>query len=163
MNLDSVSNASALAFTFTESPVFIRPYESDDSSYPSANTTYDGALQLPSPLPKGHWTQPSGALRGGFRYLTITSTSTGSVTISNVTCDISFMPHVENMRDYSGYFRALDPVFHDENFLTKVSIPVEPLYKSILTRLYWIDLVCRRVHCPNQHCTAEHRQTSSLR
>lgn len=30
------------------------------------------------------------------------------------------MPHVDDMRAYSGYFYASDPVFHDPDFLTKV-------------------------------------------
>jgi len=52
--------------------------------------------------------------------LTIVSTAVSSVSISNVSCTISFMPHVANMRDYSGYFYASDPVFHDKDFLTKI-------------------------------------------
>lgn len=121
-NFDTVTSSSAVALTFTESPSFIRPLYSDDSSYPSANTTFDGALQIPSPLTQGFWQQPSGSLRGGFRYMTIHSTANSPVSISNVTCTISFMPHVEYMRNYTGYFYASDPVFHDRDFLTKVIV-----------------------------------------
>ena len=120
MTFNNVSPSSSLALSFTESPMFISPLTSDDSSYPAPNMSYDGVLHLESPLQEGFWTQPSATLRGGFRYLTLVSTSDASVTVSNVSCAISFMPHVENMREYSGYFFATDPVFHDKDFLTKV-------------------------------------------
>ncbi|KAI0684564.1 glycoside hydrolase family 78 protein [Cytidiella melzeri] len=120
MNIDPSSSLASLALSFTESPMFISPFTSDDSSYPAPNMSYDGILHLTTPLQKAHWTQPAPSLRGGFRYLTVVSTSTSAVSISNVTCSISFMPHVENMRDYSGYFYASDPGFHDQDFLTKI-------------------------------------------
>ena len=122
MYFDNVSISSAISLAFTESPVFIRPYASDDSSYPDASTTYDGVLSVPAPIPTGFWTQPVIPLRGGFRYLTIASTSDFSVTISNVSCEISFMPHVEDMTQYAGYFYAPDPDDVDENFLTRVGV-----------------------------------------
>ncbi|CCM00985.1 uncharacterized protein FIBRA_03033 [Fibroporia radiculosa] len=31
------------------------------------------------------------------------------------------MPHVKNLRNYSGYFYTIDPFFSDENFLTKLN------------------------------------------
>ncbi|KII85113.1 glycoside hydrolase family 78 protein [Plicaturopsis crispa FD-325 SS-3] len=117
---DAVSSTSAVSLSFTESPSFVRPYASDDSTYPEYTTTYDGVLNVPAPLSPGKWTQPAYALRGGFRYLTIVSTSDVSVTISNITCAISFMPHVDDLRAYTGYFYAADPNFPDKNFLTKL-------------------------------------------
>ncbi|KAH9943643.1 Six-hairpin glycosidase [Amylocystis lapponica] len=120
LSFDAVSPSSAVALSFTESPLFINPVTSDDSSHPSANMSYDGVLDLLSPIAVGHWTQPSARLRGGFRYLTIVSTSDSPVTISNVTCKLSFMPHVEDLRNYSGYFYASDPEFYDKAFLTKI-------------------------------------------
>lgn len=159
--IDSVSGTSNVALTFTESPVFVGPLYSDDSSYPSANTSYDGALQLATPLKKGHWTQPPATLRGGFRYLTIASKSSASVTISNVTCAISFMPHVENMRDYSGYFYARDPIFHDPDFLTKASFFLSQKLRSGQLTIT-TDLVCWRVHGANKYSAARFRQTGPL-
>ncbi|KAI0084355.1 Six-hairpin glycosidase, partial [Irpex rosettiformis] len=120
MDIHPVASSAGLAFSFTESPEFISPFTSDDSAMSALNMSYDGILHLPNPLPKGFWTQPSPTLRGGFRYLTIVSTSTGAVSISNITCAISFMPHVDNLRDYSGYFYSTDPEFHDKDFLTKI-------------------------------------------
>ena len=113
-----------MALSFTESPMFISPLTSDDSSYPSPNMSYDGVLNLEAPVQAGFWTQPSDRLRGGFRYLTLVSTSDGPITVSNISCEISFMPHVPDMRNYSGYFFASDPVFHDKDFLTKVRFTI---------------------------------------
>ena len=120
MNFDKVTDTSAIALSFTESPVFISPVTSDDSTYPTANQSYDGVEHVSAPLRTGLWTQPAERLRGGYRYLTIVSTSDDPVTVSNVSCAISFAPHISDLRDYSGYFYASDPVFHDKNFLTKV-------------------------------------------
>lgn len=120
LNFDSATSTSSIALAFTESPEFIRPYASDDSANPSASTTYDGVLQVPSPLTTGYWIQPPERMRGGFRYLTVSSTSNGPVTISNISCTISFMPHVENLRSYDGYFYASDPGYDDPDFLTKI-------------------------------------------
>ena len=120
LNFDNVSEDSAISLAFTESPLFISPFLSDDSSYPSANMSYDGVLQVPAPLSAGYWTQPRAQLRGGYRFLTIASTSSSAVSISNISCEISFMPHFGDMRDYSGYFYSSDPEFVDQNFLTRV-------------------------------------------
>ncbi|PCH42961.1 glycoside hydrolase family 78 protein [Wolfiporia cocos MD-104 SS10] len=120
LNFDNVSSSSSIALSFTESPLFISPRTSDDSVLPTANMSYDGVLNIAAPLEIGHWTMPTARLRGGFRYLTIVSTSDDSVTISNVSCAITFMPHVDNLREYSGYFYASDPVYWDSNFLIKI-------------------------------------------
>ncbi|XP_006455643.1 hypothetical protein AGABI2DRAFT_210102 [Agaricus bisporus var. bisporus H97] len=120
LNIDSAPAGSALALSFTESSQFIRPTSSDDSSFPSENTTYDGILQVQTPLKTGLWEQPSASLRGGFRYLTLVSNSKSPLTLSNVTCTISFMPHFQDLRAYTGYFSAKHPTFHDEDFLTKL-------------------------------------------
>ncbi|KAF8493309.1 Six-hairpin glycosidase [Gautieria morchelliformis] len=96
---------ATLSLGFTESPLFIGPI-SDDSSFPSANQSYDGTLALPSPLPSGAWSMPTEKLRGGFRYLTIASSSMSSVSVSNVSVAIEFMPHWDDLRAYTGYFYA---------------------------------------------------------
>ncbi|KAF7789127.1 hypothetical protein EIP86_000062 [Pleurotus ostreatoroseus] len=85
--------------------------------------SYDGVLNLERPLKRGLWTQPAAMLRGGFRYLTVVSTAPGVITISNISVAISFAPHFADLRNYSGYFFAKDPVFHDPNFLIKVRSP----------------------------------------
>jgi hypothetical protein len=122
ISLDFLKPASsaAISLSFTESPLFISPTTSDDSTLPVSSGDYDGVLRVPSPIPSGHWTQPAYTLRGGFRYLTVVSNSSESITISNISCEISFMPHMNDLREYQGYFYAVDPVHDDKDFLTKV-------------------------------------------
>ena len=120
MNLNPASDASSFSLAFSESPLFVRPFASDDSTYPQENTTYDGVEPVSGPLTSGLWTQPSRWLRGGFRYLTIVSNSDDALTISNVTCAIEFSPNSENLRDYAGYFSTKDSGSEDEDFLTKL-------------------------------------------
>ncbi|KJA26502.1 glycoside hydrolase family 78 protein [Hypholoma sublateritium FD-334 SS-4] len=119
LTIDAPSPAAALALSFTESPAFIRPNASDDSSFPAQNTTFDGVLRVDAPLASGRWTQPTYSLRGGFRYLTLVA-SGGEVTLADVSCAINFMPHVTDLRAYEGYFYALDEGAQDVDLLTKV-------------------------------------------
>ncbi|KAK0451165.1 Six-hairpin glycosidase [Desarmillaria tabescens] len=109
LNFDVVDNTSSVSLSFTESPAFVSPLTSDDTSDPTPDMDYDGVFTISAPLPKGYWTQPSYSLRGGFRYLTIASHSETTLEISNVSCAISFMPHVDDLRAYTGYFYASDP------------------------------------------------------
>ncbi|EIM84461.1 glycoside hydrolase family 78 protein [Stereum hirsutum FP-91666 SS1] len=131
LNFDNTTSTSSIALSFTESPLFINPLQSDDSTYPSANMSYDGVLSVPAPLSTGPWTQPPSRLRGGFRFLTIslTDTSNASISISNISCAISFMPHYDDLRNYTGYFYAKDTLgskfgyggeVGDVDFLSKV-------------------------------------------
>ncbi|PPQ92306.1 LOW QUALITY PROTEIN: hypothetical protein CVT25_008597 [Psilocybe cyanescens] len=120
LNSNNIPTKLSFSLSFTESPSFIRPSTSDDSSFPSANTTYDGVLRVDIPAKTGYWTQPASSLRGGFRYSTIVSNSASTITLSNVSCAISFVPHLEDMRDYSGCFYAKDPLSKDADFLTKL-------------------------------------------
>ncbi|KAF8894897.1 Six-hairpin glycosidase [Gymnopilus junonius] len=119
LNLNNAPLASTFSLSFTESPLFIRPTASDDSSYPTSNTTYDGVLRITVPAYTSYWIQPSATLRGGYRYLTIVSNSASPLIISNISCAISFVPHLDDMRAYAGYFYATDPLSKDANFLTK--------------------------------------------
>ena len=75
INFDAVSPTSGVALSFTESPMFINPLASDDPAMSAINNTYDGVENILTPLETGLWTQPESRLRGGFRYLTIVSTS----------------------------------------------------------------------------------------
>lgn len=118
-NLNNPTLASSFSLSFTESPLFIRPTASDDSSLSAPNTTYDGVLQVAVAANTSYWTQPSATLRGGYRYLTIVSNSANTLTISNISCAISFVPHLDDMRAYAGYFYAMDPLSKDTDFLTK--------------------------------------------
>ncbi|KAL0948873.1 hypothetical protein HGRIS_008991 [Hohenbuehelia grisea] len=119
-NIDKLTPRSALSLSFTESPEFISPLKSDDSCRAVSTMDADGAESLPAPLTPGLFTQGVGDQRGGFRFLTITSNSNDPVTISKISLKITFMPHFDDLRDYTGYFSAQTSGFHDPNFLTKL-------------------------------------------
>ncbi|KAI0312129.1 Six-hairpin glycosidase [Amylostereum chailletii] len=119
-NFENVTSSSAVSLSFSESALFARPFSSDNSGLANANTTVDGVEPVLAPLAAGFWTQPAEWLRGGFRYLTIVSNADDPVTISNVSCTITFMPHFDSLRNYSGYFSTQDPGSEDEDFLTKL-------------------------------------------
>ncbi|KZV84660.1 glycoside hydrolase family 78 protein [Exidia glandulosa HHB12029] len=120
LNFDTVTPASSVNLAFTESSVFVRPDASDDGTQCTESMKYDGVFNIPAPLPSGPWTLPRASMRGGFRFLTIVSASDDPVTISNVSCSITFMPHVENLRDYAGYFYTNDSLSADADLLTKI-------------------------------------------
>ncbi|KAI0075162.1 glycoside hydrolase family 78 protein [Panus rudis PR-1116 ss-1] len=120
LHLDEVTAKSAFALSFTESALFISAQTSDDSASSAVNMSYDGALHAHTPLQRGLWAQPRSTQRGGFRFLTIVSKSEAPITFSNLSCALTFMPHVEDLRAYSGYFFAKDPSHHDAYFLTKI-------------------------------------------
>lgn len=120
LNVQPSSNESTFSLSFAESRMFVSPLTSDDSNAQSPNMSFDGVLPVAAPLTGGFWTMPTPRLRGGFRFLTIVSNSNASVSFSNVSVALSFSPNTANLRDYSGYFHAKDPVFHDEDFLTKI-------------------------------------------
>ncbi|KAK0241594.1 glycoside hydrolase family 78 protein [Armillaria nabsnona] len=102
--VDAASENTSLALSFSESPLFISPHQSDDSCHYSLSMNGDGAQIIPLPAPSGK--------RGGFRYLTIATTTDNLVSISDVLVDITFMPHWNDLRAYS--------VFDDPDFLTKL-------------------------------------------
>ncbi|KAJ7722663.1 glycoside hydrolase family 78 protein [Mycena maculata] len=120
MTINDATPLSQFSFSFTESPEFISPNTSDDSCQVSATENSDGVQSFRAPLAKGLLTQTIGQQRGGFRYLTIVSNSADPLTISNITLALTFMPHWDDLRAYSGYFFAPDPGFHDVDFLTKL-------------------------------------------
>ncbi|TFK45478.1 glycoside hydrolase family 78 protein [Heliocybe sulcata] len=120
LNVDNATSNSAFSLSFTESPLFISPTESDDTVYTCALENCDGVEAVPAPLTIGTFTQPIERLRGGFRYLTVVSNSEDFLAISNISVAITFAPHIDDLRNYTGYFYAKDPQYEDADFLTKL-------------------------------------------
>ncbi|RDW76790.1 uncharacterized protein DSM5745_06782 [Aspergillus mulundensis] len=63
----------------------------------------------------GTYTMPRAKLRGGFRYLTLFlpySASNSTLTITNVTLELSFQPTWSNLRAYQGYFDSSDSLLN---------------------------------------------------
>ncbi|PFH47431.1 glycoside hydrolase family 78 protein [Amanita thiersii Skay4041] len=147
LNIDQVSDSSTLALSFAESSLFINPLRSDDSCISIASLDSDGVQTLPTPLTVGRFTQTLGEQRGGFRYLTIVSNSAAPVAISDVSVHLTFMPHWDDLRAYTGYFFTRDPNFHDPLFLTKL------WYAGAYTvQTNTIDVhQARQIPCPAPH------------
>ncbi|KAG6901133.1 hypothetical protein C0995_016691 [Termitomyces sp. Mi166 len=120
LTINKASPQSSLSLSFTESSEFVDPFHSDDSCRAVPTMDSDGTQTLPFPLSPGIFTQTIGEQRGGFKYLTIVSNDNGPLTISNVSVHTTWMPHWDDLRAYTGYFFAHDPVFRDPGFLTKL-------------------------------------------
>lgn len=121
VNILNATSNSSFSFAFTESPLFINSTESDDSVQFLSSMNADGVASVSAPLTEGPYTLPAALLRGGFRYVTLASTSDDPLTISNVTCNITFMPQWDDLAAYTGYFSAQDTSgYNDTDFLTKL-------------------------------------------
>lgn len=120
-NINRASPDAVLSLSFTESSEFINPAASDDTCLSGDTPHPDGVQTLPLPLRTGtNFMQTTGEQRGGFRFLTIVSNANAAVSISNVSVHLTFMPHWDELRAYTGYFSTQDPTFHDPDFLTKL-------------------------------------------
>lgn len=75
----------------------------------------DGALFAPvTTTLNGTYTMPDARMRGGFRYLSIFTTTDHSINveITNVTLELSFQPTWSNLRAYGGYFHSSDDLLN---------------------------------------------------
>jgi len=94
-----------VSLAFAESPSFVRSISDDTGATPSED--WDLALNVSMPAVGETWYQtPSRWFRGGFRFLTINALT--DVRIWNVSCEVGFAPHMQDLRDYAGYFHTTD-------------------------------------------------------
>ena len=96
-----------LGLAFSESSQYVGT--SSDASNGGGGA--DGAIYAPA-TPGSTWTMPAAALRGGFRYLTLFTNSTGTIDIDHVSLAISFAPDMASLRDYDNYFYSSDPLLN---------------------------------------------------
>jgi hypothetical protein len=92
-----------IGFSFTESSLWISPYQCDSASNGPAN--FDGPLWFSIPS-TGKYAADKAHQRGGFRYLSIWHNSTGSVVLSDLSVNFTASPEMENPSDYVGYFNS---------------------------------------------------------
>lgn len=105
----SATGSGSLGLAFTEAKNWTG--EASDSSNGSFNP--DGALfTTVNPTTESSYTMPDAKLRGGFRYLTLFTQTSGSVSVDihNVTVELAFQPGWSNLRAYQGYFSCSDPL-----------------------------------------------------
>jgi hypothetical protein len=89
--------------------------EASDGSNGSYQPGGDGALLTPvSDTETGSYTVPDVSLRGGFRYLSVftTTNSTIEVKITAVTLEIAYQPTWSDLRAYGGYFFSNDDLIN---------------------------------------------------
>ncbi|KIY50193.1 glycoside hydrolase family 78 protein [Fistulina hepatica ATCC 64428] len=123
VDIIDATDDSSFSLAYTESPLFISPYNSDDSRIATAAMDADGVEHVSVSGAAGTtWTQAWGSMRGGFRYLTLASTSDAPLTLTNIAVNITFMPHWDApLNAYTGYFYVKDFAYaDDEDFLTRL-------------------------------------------
>ncbi|KAI1454450.1 glycoside hydrolase family 78 protein [Annulohypoxylon moriforme] len=125
----STDGDGALGIAFTEAKDWIGPV-SDSSS--GVFTRKDGALYANfSSTGDKTYVMPDENLRGGFRYMTLFLTgATSSVTINNVSLEISFQPTWSNLQAYQGYFHSSDDVLNKIWYSGAYTIQTNALHPS---------------------------------
>lgn len=100
---DTSDERQSLALAFSESSL----YTGLESDHSDNGGTGDGFLSL-NVTPQGEYTMPIEKLRGGFRYLTIGLTTSGSVQLKNVSLHFTAAPMLADLREYKGSFQSSD-------------------------------------------------------
>lgn len=107
----SATGSGQLGLAFTEAKIWTGEW-SDDSN---GSFNPDGALYANiTTTAEGNWTMPDVKLRGGFRYLTLFTKSTASISVNiiNIELEISYQPAWSNLRAYQGYFFCSDDLLN---------------------------------------------------
>ncbi|KAI0887940.1 glycoside hydrolase family 78 protein [Annulohypoxylon maeteangense] len=127
--VSSTDGDGALGIAFTEAKDWIGPV-SDSSS--GVFSRKDGALYANfSSTGDQTYVMPDEHIRGGFRYMTIFLTgATSSVTINDVSLELSFQPTWSNLRAYQGYFHSNDDVLNKIWYSGAYTIQTNALHPS---------------------------------
>ncbi|KAI1632695.1 alpha-L-rhamnosidase B [Biscogniauxia mediterranea] len=109
--VSSLSDGGSIGLAFTEAKNWIGPV-SDSSSGLYSRT--DGAIYANFSSAGEHtYSMPDENLRGGFRYLTLfLAGDAASVTIHNISLELSFQPTWSDLRAYQGYFHSNDDLLN---------------------------------------------------
>jgi hypothetical protein len=107
----TAQGSGQMGLAFSESRNWAGQWSDDSNSF----NTIDGAIYTTiAATSSGTYTMPDAKLRGGFRYLTLftTTSSTISISISNIALEISYAPTWSNLRAYGGYFYSSDDLLN---------------------------------------------------
>lgn len=104
----SSSPDAVLALTFTESNLWINGKASDGT----ADAGLDTPLYLAVGAGPGTYTVGDEFERGGFRYLSVVSNSTGTIEVKSVVVDYRAAPAQEDLTSYTGYFHSNDELLN---------------------------------------------------
>ncbi|KAI1777053.1 glycoside hydrolase family 78 protein [Hypoxylon cercidicola] len=128
-SVSSTDGEGALGIAFTEAKDWIGPV-SDSSS--GIYERKDGALYANfSSTGDNTYVMPDEQLRGGFRYMTLFLVgASSSVTINNVSLELSFQPTWSNLRAYQGYFHSNDDLLNKIWYSGAYTIQTNALHPS---------------------------------
>lgn len=119
-----------LGFTFTESSMWISPFQSDSAS----NATYDSPLWFRIPS-IGNYSADKTHQRGGFRYMSIWHNSTGALALRNLRVNFTASPEMADLRSYTGYFNSdsekLNRVWYAGAYTNQLCV-ADPAYGNTL-------------------------------
>ena len=107
----SAQGSGQMGLAFSEARNWTGQWSDNSNSF----DTTDGAIYTDISDTSGTtYTMPDDKLRGGFRYLTLftTTDSSISVSISDITLEISFAPTWADLRAYGGYFYSSDDLLN---------------------------------------------------
>ncbi|KAI1504668.1 alpha-L-rhamnosidase B [Biscogniauxia marginata] len=109
--VSSLSGDGSIGLAFTEAKNWIGPVS--DSSSGQLSRPDDAIYAGLSSLGNQTYSMPDEYLRGGFRYLTLFLVGNGaSVTVHNVSLELSFQPTWPDLRAYQGYFHSNDDLLN---------------------------------------------------
>ncbi|KAI2472808.1 glycoside hydrolase family 78 protein [Annulohypoxylon bovei var. microspora] len=128
-SVSSTDGGGALGIAFTEAKDWIGPVSDSSSGMTSRK---DGAIYANfSSTGDQTYVMPDEKLRGGFRYMTLFLTgTTSSVTIKNITLEISFQPTWSNLQAYQGYFHSNDDLLNKIWYSGAYTIQTNALHPS---------------------------------
>jgi hypothetical protein len=107
----SAEGSGSLGLAFSEARNWTGQWSDSSNSF----DTIDGAIYADiTDTSSNTYIMPDAKLRGGFRYLTLftTTTSSISVSISDITLEISYAPTWSDLRAYGGYFYSSDDLLN---------------------------------------------------
>lgn len=107
----SAQGSGSLGLAFSETRNWTGQWSDSSNSF----NTVDGAIYATiASTSSDTYTVPDAKLRGGFRYLTLftTTSSTISLSISDITLEISYAPTWSDLRAYGGYFYSSDDLLN---------------------------------------------------
>lgn len=110
VSLDIASASSSAAFvgvTFTESSLWINSEACDAT----ADAGFDSPLWFPVGQGPGKYTAEKKHLRGAFRYMTVVTNTTASVSVRSVRVKYTAAP-TQDLRAYNGYFHSDDELIN---------------------------------------------------
>ncbi|KUL86953.1 hypothetical protein ZTR_05295 [Talaromyces verruculosus] len=129
----ALSVGAQLGITFAESSLWI----SNRSSDATADSGLDATLWFTVDTAGGKYTSVAAQGRGGFRYLTLVSNSTTSITLKSVSVNYTAAP-TQDLQGYTGYFHCdeelINQIWYAGAYTVQLAT-IDPKYGNALALL----------------------------